>query len=756
MKLPLALALLALPGLAADAPAPLPAAVSPSLPPDSAELRQLLQRGLFEEEASRDLGKAAAAYSALLAQYDTQRTLAATALFRLAEIRIKQGNEAEAITLYQRLLTEFPGHDILAPLSRERLAKLKPGAATPASPETTTPAKNPLTASADVATAEEAAALVQLREIARNSPDLLEAWVPTNIDSLPPLANAAAKGWMRAAAFLLDQGASVETPGGGSSPLIVAARAGHKRMVELLLDRGARLEPGSKYAAETALGTACSNGRTEVIKVLLARGANPNFADSIGRTPLLRTLKGQGPRLLIVQRLLEKGAKPNLSGRPVETVQGTLAPDPIPPLSLAIDSDDTDIVQLLLKNGADPNFDFAVPTQLPLVHALRSEKISTLLLEAGARVDIAPVLDFSQPMPGNVSPLLNLAIRQNPKVALLLLAKGAPKNQADTEGNTALHVAMLQYEYPQPPQLPNMVPQPQSQRLQKPHPTVLAPEKVALLKTLCEQLLTGPNAVEINAARNGYTALHLALGRNDLPDDFIRWLIAKGADPLFKKGQMQTPLDMADLSKVLPLEAEFLFPKIQRKDAIAVLPLLPENRTSEPQYFASRTPAEDHPVPPTLGRVLADSIAPASLQPAMPTIPRPGVGAQRGNVRAMTQQLSLPFDALIFRPNDKGVFTQAAKVEIDINTPATPETWPALQWGDIVVFHRAEAASSKTYAEFINVWLVHSGAIKAPEKPATSETAPPPGAVPQPVPNAQPQSLTPTPNNPRRRVILPQ
>ncbi|MES2568819.1 MAG: tetratricopeptide repeat protein, partial [Verrucomicrobiota bacterium] len=86
--------------------------------------RILLQQGLFEEEANRDLDKASLAYSMLVSEYDALRNLAATALFRLAEIRSKQGNKPEAIALHQRLVTEFPSQERLVALSRERLAFL--------------------------------------------------------------------------------------------------------------------------------------------------------------------------------------------------------------------------------------------------------------------------------------------------------------------------------------------------------------------------------------------------------------------------------------------------------------------------------------------------------------------------------------------------------------------------------------------------------------------------------------------------------
>ncbi len=101
-----------LPALGADAP---------KAPTAGKDARQLLQEGLFEEEANRDLKKASEDYAAVVAQFDAQRSLIATALFRLAEIRAKEGNKTEATALFQRLLTDFSGEEALAKLSRERL-----------------------------------------------------------------------------------------------------------------------------------------------------------------------------------------------------------------------------------------------------------------------------------------------------------------------------------------------------------------------------------------------------------------------------------------------------------------------------------------------------------------------------------------------------------------------------------------------------------------------------------------------------------
>src|SRR4029434_7692788 len=84
--------------------------------------RQLLQEGLFEEEANRNLDKASAAYESLIQSFDKDRQYAATAVFRLAEIRAKENRKDEAISLFQRVLTEFANIDPLARLSRERIA----------------------------------------------------------------------------------------------------------------------------------------------------------------------------------------------------------------------------------------------------------------------------------------------------------------------------------------------------------------------------------------------------------------------------------------------------------------------------------------------------------------------------------------------------------------------------------------------------------------------------------------------------------
>lgn len=90
------------------------------------DLTVLLQQGLFEEEANRDLNAAIANYQSLATAFDKDRQLAATAIFRLGECYRKLGKTNEATAQYQRILKEFADQPTLVTLSRQNLAGLAP------------------------------------------------------------------------------------------------------------------------------------------------------------------------------------------------------------------------------------------------------------------------------------------------------------------------------------------------------------------------------------------------------------------------------------------------------------------------------------------------------------------------------------------------------------------------------------------------------------------------------------------------------
>ncbi|HSP42085.1 MAG TPA: tetratricopeptide repeat protein, partial [Luteolibacter sp.] len=91
---------------------------------DEPALSELLRDALYTEEVARDSEKAAKQYEELLARHDAQKTFAAAALFRLAEVRRKQDRKDDAIQLYQRLIAEFPYAETETKRAKENLAVL--------------------------------------------------------------------------------------------------------------------------------------------------------------------------------------------------------------------------------------------------------------------------------------------------------------------------------------------------------------------------------------------------------------------------------------------------------------------------------------------------------------------------------------------------------------------------------------------------------------------------------------------------------
>jgi ankyrin repeat protein len=695
------------------APSPTATVPAPAPTPDFADLRQLLQRGLFEEEAAREYGKAAAAYSSLLSQYDTHRALAATALFRLAEIRVKQENKPDAIALFERFLREFPTHENLAPLARERLAALgKPAPATPPSSPAidATPPPRPAPAVPDMSELERVA-LQRVETLARSSPDLLQA--ANDADS--PIYQAAGKGWTHVVSFLLNNGAAADGLDGKGGPLMVAAASGHKEMVELLLQGGANLTPKPDIAAtrlETTLGAACANSRLEVVKLLLARGADPNLCDRSGRSALFRACASKGARLAMATLLLEKGAKPNLAGKGPTVRDPNGSYESITPLSLAVNAGDLDLIKLLLEKGTDPNFDSGNPLQLPLCHAIIGKQLEAarLLIKGGAKTDVALPNDAFTSFPTGGSEyattLLHSAIRYDLRIAKLFVEHGASVKQVDYRARTPLHTALLgdwQYIYPPGVNHPGD-PHSNDSNNQNPPPRPAPPETIPPLREFCELLLAATHGADLRARDVlGDTPLHLAMNRPELPDDFLRWLIAKGADPFAKNNSGFTPLDVSVPARMLSLEREFLYPKIQRPDAVQVLVRIFTSRT-EPPVSITGPAAKSLPA-------LLESVFNANDLLKYNS---------RGNI-------FYPFEVFIFRPDEKKVFQQVSKTSIDLDKPLLKADSPELRLGDIVIIYKADNNGLNNGSNILARW-----AAESTEAPATNPPAPKPTTRPRP------------------------
>ena len=143
-----------------------------------------------------------------------------------------------------------------------------------------------------------------------------------------PLLFAARVGDAESARVLLEAGADVnDALPNGTSALVEAAHSGQQAAGVLLLDKGA--DPNTAAAGYTALHAAVLRGGLDLVKALLAHGANPNAQITKG-TPVRRnsedfelpaTLVGATPYLLaakflevdIMRVLAAGGADPRLS-----------------------------------------------------------------------------------------------------------------------------------------------------------------------------------------------------------------------------------------------------------------------------------------------------------------------------------------------------------------------------------------------------------------------------------------------------------
>ena len=253
----------------------------------------------------------------------------------------------------------------------------------------------------------EAQEMNRLQQMLQSSPDLINSGPTT------PLADAAKKGWVRAATFLLDHGADVNVRTGPfQKPALEAAvEAGNKAMVELLLARGADVN-AKDGLGQTPLFVAAQKNYPAVAQVLLSNRADPKVQDENGETPLLLA-SGSSPDL--VRMLLAAGANPNGKDHNGRS-----------PLATAAAYGRSETVQMLLAAGANPN----PGTELqdaPLLGAIRKSRVDSaeLLLRAGADPNREGCFNDE----GHMTPLgLAVSTDQLPMVKLLLKFKADPNN----------------------------------------------------------------------------------------------------------------------------------------------------------------------------------------------------------------------------------------------------------------------------------------------------------------------------------------
>jgi ankyrin repeat protein len=212
---------------------------------------------------------------------------------------------------------------------------------------------------------------------------------------------------------------------------------GNTAEVKMLLDAGVDVNAAEPRKGQNALMWAAAEGHSDVVDLLIAKGANVNAATKTGATPLVFATSKNDAKS--VARLLSAGADANYA-----------MPDGTKIVSIAVNSKAGEVVGLLLDKGADPSIsDKAGNTPLHVAAQNGSLDIVKSLLAKGANVNAKTGSAVSASNPGQpgfvrggangqFTPLLLAAKNDHVDVMKALIAAGADPKAKGQDGTTLL------------------------------------------------------------------------------------------------------------------------------------------------------------------------------------------------------------------------------------------------------------------------------------------------------------------------------
>lgn len=360
----------------------------------------------------------------------------------------------------------------------------------------------------------------------------------------------------------------------GETPLMVAAsKPYNSTIVKTLVEKGARSSINTRNkTGETALMYAAMHSDREVVKTLLAAGANVNDADITGRTVLMHATEGYGSsKLEIIRLLIAAGANVNATDARGKTALLYLAHSPL-------DDSGSAVLKELVAAGADVNAADALGQTILISMAEgKSPALIQTALDLGARSNakdrygktaLIYALSGQYPLPANIikalisargdvnqadsigqTTLMLAAQRQSLETVKTLLEAGAAVNVKDKRGRTALMYAAIANDYKDPTEIVDtlIAAKANVDDVDDSGQTALMFASHTSFVTTIERLIVSGASVKIKD-REGKTALlHAADEHRNPTSGVVQKLITAGANVNEVNARGQTSLMLAAL-----------------------------------------------------------------------------------------------------------------------------------------------------------------------------------------------------------------
>ena len=236
-----------------------------------------------------------------------------------------------------------------------------------------------------------------------------------------PLMWAVSQKKAAIAQVLIEHGANVNAHSKGDfTPLMFAARVGDVDSARILLAAGVNVNEAMPASAGgmTPLLMASASGHESLSLFLLEKGADPNTSDGRAAPLHYAVMKGKFRASMpeLVKALLARGANPNVRFQR-SAVRGLAGAPGATPLILAAGDPDVSLMRILLAAGADPKL-------------MTKSNATVLMAAAGVLQDEAFTVQEQ---------------KESLEAVKLMVELGSDVNAVDEDGHAAVHGAANMY-----------------------------------------------------------------------------------------------------------------------------------------------------------------------------------------------------------------------------------------------------------------------------------------------------------------------